>query len=126
MNSTDIATLLARLAGIVLVASAFLVTKLFAAVPERAAPSVTVKLQDLNSSAPEGVTALYSRSHHAAQRICGLDVGERNLAARPAEQSCAARAQARAIERAYSGAPGAYYASKQSRWKTHLATIAAN
>ena len=55
--------------------------------------SETVRFPDLNVDTPAGAQALYGRIHAAAKRVCSDDAVLPHLAA----QSCARKAEARAV-----------------------------
>jgi UrcA family protein len=70
--------------------------------------SEKVKFQDLNVNTPEGVQVLYSRIHGAAKRVCA----ESDPVLQPAENACAGKAEANAIEKLNLPQLTAYYKIK--------------
>lgn len=113
MNTNTDAKLFARIASIVLIASAFWGAKLFAAEPEPV-PSETVKFQDLNLNESAGIAALYQRIHTASRRVCGFqDFGQKDLAEHSREVRCARDAESKAVNDIHNGALSAYYQKKQ-------------
>jgi UrcA family protein len=105
--------LFVRYLGILFIAGAFLVPKVFAAEPTDGVRTETVKFEDLAVNSPAGAAALYARIHRAAQAVCvqpGTD--GRNLRSRTTEQTCMAQSESRAVKSVNSGALSAYYQSK--------------
>jgi UrcA family protein len=70
--------------------------------------SETVKFQDLNLNAPEGVQALYGRIHAAAWRVCTSSDPIQFMGS----SSCARRAEAQAIEKVNLPQLTAFYRAK--------------
>ena len=102
-----------RCLGMGLIAAAFLGPKVFAADPTDSVRTQTVKFEDLSLNDQSGAATLYQRIHQAAKQVCeqpGADV--KNLQALQMQQSCIARAEARAVDNVHSGALSAYYQMK--------------
>jgi UrcA family protein len=68
----------------------------------------TVKFQDLNVDSSAGVQALYGRIHAAAKRVCA----ENDLSRLGAQNACAKKAEADAIEKLNLSQLTAYYKTK--------------
>jgi len=108
MNMTS--QIVARLAGIALIASAFAVPKVFAADPNDSVRTATVHFEDLSVDSQAGAATLYQRIHHAAQQVCGQPGADnRNLQALKMQETCIARAESRAVADVHSNALSAYY-----------------
>jgi len=71
-------------------------TVTFAAPPSDAAPSVTVRYDDLNLASTAGVDALYRRISSAASAVC-RDEHTRDLTLQAAVEHCRANAIAQAV-----------------------------
>jgi UrcA family protein len=71
-------------------------TASFAAAPDVASHSVSVRYDDLNLSSPAGVNALYRRISVAARQVCP-DIYSRDLNVAAAGKRCLADAVAKAV-----------------------------
>jgi UrcA family protein len=86
----------------------------FAAAPGDAAPSVTVRYDDLNLATTAGVDTLYRRISVAAREVCP-DVHPRGLAVVAASQRCRADAVAQAVQAVGNARLAAVHAARISR-----------
>jgi len=105
MNSNIKTRISHALAAAMLLTSMWGASGAFADEPVR---SERVKFQDLNVATPEGVQALYGRIHAAAKRVCF----ESDPVLRGAENFCARKAEANAIETLNLSQLTAYYKIK--------------
>jgi UrcA family protein len=77
-----------------------------------AAPTVTVRYDDLKLGTEQGSLALYARIERAARQVCAVE-DIRDLRAVAAAQDCRAQAIAQAVHDVHSPALAALYAARQ-------------
>jgi UrcA family protein len=95
----------------------------FADSPDSVTKSLTVKYDDLNVNTAAGAASLYSRIHAAARQVCAAPYdNNRDLASFAAKNACIQKSEARAVGDVHSGALAAYYAKKNGRALTLLAS----
>jgi UrcA family protein len=111
MNSQINAKLVTRLIGTALFI-AFAAESL-AASPSTETRSTIVKFADLNLNSPEGIAALYTRLHRAAEQVCDTSSGDSVFSeVRLAQKQCVRESEARAVDSIHNAALAAYYSKK--------------